>query len=186
VRRFELAVATGGAESAGFAYDIVERHAVDAAVIAAHFVRDGVRHVVLRSALRPPLALTTEGDRERAEAGVLWELPAGLIEPGESPVAAAARELNEEIGAKLDESDLLPLGAAVMPAPAMIAERQYLFHAEIDEAALVPAAGDGSALERASVLAFVPLTEALSLARRGALPDAKTEIGLRRLTEVLA
>lgn len=36
-----------------------------------------------------------------------WSFPGGAIEPGESPVAAAARELHEEIS--IEGHDLLPL-----------------------------------------------------------------------------
>ena len=175
----------GGAKSAPFAYDVVERSSLDAAVIAAHFVRDGKRFVVLRSALRPPLALEPAAARgARAEdSGILWELPAGLIEAGERPDEAAARELNEEIGTSLGADRIVSLGSAIIPVPAMIAERQYLFHVEIDPAELGEAKGDGSALERASVLAEVTLEDALAMIRAGDLPDAKTEVALRRLAE---
>ena len=79
-----------------------------------------------------------------------------------------------------------PLGPAVIPVPAMIAERQHLFHVEIDPDELGAPAGDGSVLEQVAVIAAVPLTLALAMARRGELPDGKTELGLRRIAEVLA
>ncbi len=185
MRRFDLAVEVDGERSKPFPYDIVERRALDAAVVAAHFVRDGRRFVILRSALRPPLALDPAAARgERFEdSGVLWELPAGLIEVGERPDEAAARELNEEIGTHLGADRIVSLGAAIIPVPAMIAERQWLFHVEIDPNELGEAKGDGSALERASVLAQVALVDALAMARAGQLPDAKTELALRRLAE---
>lgn len=185
MRRYDLAVEVDGERSSPFPYDIVERRALDAAVIAAHFVRDGRRFVILRSALRPPLALdpaAARGDRLE-DSGVLWELPAGLIEVGERPDEAAARELNEEIGTHLGADRIVSLGAAIIPVPAMIAERQWLFHVEIDPNELGEAKGDGSALERASVLAQVSLSDALAMARAGELPDAKTELALRRLAE---
>lgn len=178
VRRLDLALELDGETSEPFVYDVVERRALDAAVIAAHFVKDGRRHVVLRSAVRPPFALA-------GEEGVLWELPAGLIEPGEAPIEAAARELNEEIGTSLGKERVRALGSAIIPVPAMIAERQHLFHVEIDPAELGEPAGDGSFLERASRIAHVPLEEALAWARAGGLPDAKTELALRRLAEIL-
>lgn len=179
VRRVELAVNDGADTSAAFDYDVVERRALDAAVIVAHFAEGGRRWVVLRSCLRPSLAVTL------GESSLLWELPAGLIEPGESAIDAAARELNEEVGTSLDADRLRPLGAPVFPAPAMIAERQHLFHVEIDPTELSAPVGDGSALEQSAQVVFVALDDALALARRGQLPDAKTEIGLRRLVEVL-
>ena len=38
-----------------------------------------------------------------------WQLPKGLIEPGEEPAVAARREAQEELGVVLD-GELLPLG----------------------------------------------------------------------------
>ena len=38
-----------------------------------------------------------------------WAIPKGLIEPGESPEAAARREFEEELGMR-PEGPLLPLG----------------------------------------------------------------------------
>lgn len=36
-----------------------------------------------------------------------WALPGGRLDPGETPVDAALREVDEEIGLRLDESDVL-------------------------------------------------------------------------------
>jgi ADP-ribose pyrophosphatase len=164
--------------SARFDYDIVTRDALDAVVIAAHFMRGGIRHVMLRSAVRPPLW------HRDPESMTLWELPAGLVEPGESPRDAAARELYEEVGAKVSPDALLPLGPALYPAPGMVAELQSYFHVAIDPAKLEPAQGDASALEQASLLHALPVAEALALCAAGAMPDLKTELGLRRLSEL--
>ena len=164
-----------------FTYDVVTRDAIDAVVIAAHFERDGKRHVLLCSCIRVPLYWRDQ----QAGACTLWELPAGLVEPGESPVEAAARELYEEVGARVEPSALAPLGPTTYPAPAMIAEVHDYFHVAIDPDARVAPPGD-SPLERASTVVAVPLDEALALCASGAIRDAKTELALRRLKETLS
>lgn len=170
-----------------FEYDCVERAAMDAAVVAAHHRgEDGVVRVWLRSSPRPPVALRFGRD----DPWVLWELPAGLIEPGEEgsdgPRQAAARELREETGFVVDPARLAPLGPPVFPAPAVLAERWYFYHAEVDPSARGTPCLDGSELERVGTIAHAPLPALLGAVAQGRLPDAKTELGLRRLAEVLA
>lgn len=45
-----------------------------------------------------------------------WEIPGGYVEHGESPLAAALREVREELGADLEVTDLLVLDWAPHPA----------------------------------------------------------------------
>jgi ADP-ribose pyrophosphatase len=178
LHRVDLAV---GPEREPFTYDYVTRVALDAAVVVPHFVEDGVRHVLFRSCVRPPLAL-----RGGASAS-LWELPAGLIEEGEDPRETAARELLEETGVDVAAPRLEPLGAPVWVSPGVIPERLWFFHVEI-EPVDVRHAGDGDAtpLERGGLVAPTSVDEALSRATRGELGDMKTELGLRRLLALLA
>lgn len=56
----------------------------------------------------PAVLLTRRTERLQAHAGQ-WALPGGRVEAGEEPVAAARRELLEELGLDLRESDLLGL-----------------------------------------------------------------------------
>lgn len=170
-----LKVRIGGGEP--FAYDVVSRKAIDAVVIAPHFERDGKRHVMLVSAIRVPLFV-----RGLPEA-TLWELPAGLVEPGEAYAAAAARELFEEVGARVPESAMLPLGPNMYPVPAMVAEVHAFFHTTIDPDALVAPPGDASPLEREQKRHAIELDEALALCASGDIRDSKTELALRRLKE---
>jgi ADP-ribose pyrophosphatase len=189
LRRFELVVQSGnGAEpeslarSGSFGYDLVERRALDAAVMVAHFEESGVVHVFLRSAIRPPVALRTRPPRH---SGHFWEVPAGLIEPGETPVAAAVREIEEELGFVVREEELQPLGPATFPCPAVVAETHHFFHVRVDPGKRGPGRGDGSPLEAGAGFLNLPLDHLLEACRRGELADAKTELALRRLADVL-
>ena len=181
LRRTELVAVRGGARSASFAYDTVHRRALDASVMVAHHLEGGRVHVWLRSCLRPPLAL-----RDDARSAVLWEVPAGLVEPGESPRAAAAREIAEELGFDVPESALADLGPPGYPAPAMIAETHHFFHVEVDPTTRVDPAGDGSPVESGALVVSIPLEDALVACRRGEIRDEKTELALRRLADARA
>ncbi|HSQ67732.1 MAG TPA: NUDIX hydrolase [Polyangiaceae bacterium] len=179
IRRLRLRLEGPPPQNVAFDYDVVTRRALDAVVVAAHYRSGGERHVLLRSSLRPPLWA-----RDPAADATLWELPAGLVEPGESFAQAAVRELFEETGARVAEEALRPLGPPMLPAPALIAEVQAFFEVEIDPGHLEPPPGDESPLEKISVLSPVPLREALELCASGRIRDAKTELGLRRLERV--
>jgi ADP-ribose pyrophosphatase len=189
VKRYELVVVRGGTKSAPFVYDVLDRTALDACVMLAHHeevsARLGTRRVFvwMRSAIRPPIAL--RGDDKAPHSGSLWELPAGLIEPGESAEAAAARELGEELGFEVAPSELKRLGPAAYPAPGFIGELHHFFHVRVDPRKRVKPAEDGSPLEEEALVVAVPLDEALDACRAGTIHDEKTELALRRLADQL-
>lgn len=193
LRRLTLvAVFDGGERSKPFVYDAADRSRLDAVVVAAHFRgAGGERRILLRSALRPPIALRPADACPVPEPewlGNLWEVPAGLVEEDERTPeglrACAARELFEETGARVEASAVHPLGPATFPSAGVIGERHFFFHAEIDPARRETPPEDGSALERGAVIIDVALDEALALCRSGIIEDAKTEIALRRLAEL--
>lgn len=184
LRRLDVAVAfPDGRPSHPFPFDIATRRAIDAVVVVAHFDVEGATQVFLRSCPRPALMLHDGPDGPRE--GNLWELAAGLIEPGESPRSGAARELHEELGFDLSPEELLPMGSFTYPAPGFIAERHHYFRVRVDPARRERPVEDGSPLEQGALVVSCSLTDALVHCRNGGIVDAKTELALRRLAEEL-
>lgn len=181
-----------GSVSVPFVYDAVDRRAIDAVVLAAHYVdSDGARRVFLRSCVRPPVAKRDPARSPRPEQdpphGWIWELPAGLIETSEQTpeglLRCAQREIEEELGFSVELSALSELGTSIFPVPAFIAERQFFFEVEVDPTQRREPTLDGSALERFGEVEAVPVNEVLELCRQGVLQDGKTELAVRRLIE---
>lgn len=187
-----VATFASGEDSATFPYFCVGRRALDAVVVTPHFVStSGERMVLLRSALRPPPFVRPEDIRpvpEKASLGELWEVPAGLVEPGEmNPEGlriGAARELLEETGYDVRPEDMKELGPSTFPSPGVIGERHFFFHVEIDPQKRAHATEDGSQLERHAAVCEVTLAAALAGCRSGEIEDGKTEIALRRLADL--
>jgi ADP-ribose pyrophosphatase len=181
-----------GTTSAPFEYDCIARARLDAVVVAAHYRADGRRQVVLRSALRPPVALRPRDESpipEKPTLGALWELPAGLVEADERTPEGlrrcAARELFEEVGVEVSADAIRELGPSAFPAPGVIGERHFFFHVEIDPSRIGVPTEDGSALERHASVVAVDLVRAIELTRTGEIEDEKTELALRRLAEIV-
>ena len=192
LRRLELCIERGGEQSEPFVYDCIDRRALDAVVLAPYHRRDEQVFVWLRSAIRPPVALRPEPAqpvRDSDTLGQLWELPAGLVEPDECSaeglLRCASRELEEEIGFAMDVNCFVPLGPAVFPAPGIIGERHHYFRVEVQPSVRTTPSEDGSVLETDAQVVAIALDEALALVRAGVLEDAKSEIALRRLAEVV-
>ena len=193
VRRRLVLRYADGTRSEPFLYDEVDRKALDAVVIAAHYRDEGATHVYLRSALRPPVALREakrSPDAESVGRVALWELPAGLVEPEDQDPAGifrtAQRELREELGFAVPVDRLRRLGPSTFPAPGFVAECHYFFSVAVTPERRGAPTLDGSVLERAGIVVGLPLNKALELCASGEIADAKTELGLRRLRETLA
>jgi ADP-ribose pyrophosphatase len=112
-----------------------------------------------------------------AADGWLWELPAGKIDPGETPFATAARELGEEAGVTAaDWTDLGPMHSS----PGVCTEVIHLFLGR----GLEPV---GHAHHRDEVIEihWLPLSQALDWCGDGTITDAKTLVGLYRASALI-
>jgi ADP-ribose pyrophosphatase len=102
----------------------------------------------------------------------LWELPAGSVDKGETPEAAARRECHEEIGKVPGTVVRL---TALYPTPGYCDEEMFFFRAsdlaESDEEAHVDEDEDIEAR-------VFELREAREMVRRGEITDMKTVVGL--------
>jgi len=107
-----------------------------------------------------------------ATGGFLLEVPAGTLDPGESPESCALREVEEEAGQRAGR--LEPLGW-IWTTPGFTNERIWLYLATD----LTPAR---QALEPDELLSVerLPLDRAVELALGGGIEDAKSICALSR------
>ncbi len=156
---------------AGSLFNVTVRRCVDEAGRA--FRREIVRHpgaVMIVPLLDDERVVMIRNYREAVEAD-LWELPAGKLEPGEPPEAAAARELLEETGYRAGRLDKL---TEFYTSPGFADELMHAFVATDltpDQQRLEPG-------ERITV-EIMHVSQALNMIREGEIRDGKTIAGLR-------
>jgi len=112
-----------------------------------------------------------------AAEGTILEVPAGKIDPGESPEDCAVRELEEEAGQRAGR--LQPLGW-IWTTPGFTDEKIHLF-AAFDLTQVPPRPEDDESIETLRV----PFQEALDLVWSGELRDAKSSLALLHAARVL-
>lgn len=105
-----------------------------------------------------------------ATGGTIWEIPAGVLEPGEEPVTCARRELKEETGAEARYFDHL---TTIFTTPGFTDERIHIFLAH------GISAGE-TAHERDEIISTAtrPMSVALQMIQDGEIADGKTVVGL--------
>jgi ADP-ribose pyrophosphatase len=105
-----------------------------------------------------------------ATGGMLWEIPAGRLEPNEAPEACARRELLEETGCTCEE--LKPL-TFLWTTPGFTNEKIHLFMAT----GLTQGA---TAHEADEFMEVVPLhlSQVLRMIKEGEITDAKTMVAV--------
>jgi ADP-ribose pyrophosphatase len=140
-------------------------------------VRDVIRHngsvVILavdesKNSKDPDIVF--ERQYRHAAGQFLIELPAGRVEPGESTLAAAKREMIEETGYRAKRWTLL---TKYFASPGFLGEWMQIYLArDIREGASQPEADENIEVFR------LPLSEALALVAANKIHDGKTLIGL--------
>lgn len=102
-----------------------------------------------------------------AANAVLYEIPAGRLDPGEPPEAGAARELREETGMTAGRLDLL---YSCWTTPGFTDERLHVYLATDLRAATT----EGRDADEIIEVEAMPLGDALARVRDGAIRDMKT------------
>jgi ADP-ribose pyrophosphatase len=111
-----------------------------------------------------------ERQYRHAAGQFLLELPAGRVEPGESTLAAAKREMIEETGYRAKRWTLL---TKYFASPGFLGEWMQIYLArEIRDGRAQPEADEQIEVVR------MPLSEALALVSANQIHDGKTLIGL--------
>lgn len=107
-----------------------------------------------------------------AVGGWIWELPAGVIENGEEPIATARRELREEAGLEANDWIALP---SILPTPGFCSEELFLYLArDLREVSAHPSADEQIEVH------WKPMEETLAMAVDGRIRDAKTIVAVFR------
>lgn len=106
-----------------------------------------------------------------AVGGVIYEIPAGTLQPGEDPRDCARREVEEEIGYKV--GTLEPL-VSLLTTPGFTNEIIHMFCGK----ELTPGTQNLGADEVLEIIEL-PLARAMTLIKDGTINDAKTIIGLQ-------
>jgi ADP-ribose pyrophosphatase len=105
-----------------------------------------------------------------ATDGVIWEIPAGRLDPGESPEQCARRELAEETGMRAERLERL---TTIYTTPGFTDERIHLFVANgLKEGAHHREADEFLELRP------TPWSVTMDLIERGEIVDGKTLVAL--------
>ena len=105
-----------------------------------------------------------------AIGGLLWEIPAGRLEPNEEPIACAERELLEETGCSATHFEPL---TSLWTTPGFTDEKIHLFMAT----GLTQGQTKREADEFMEVVPL-KLSEVLMMIREGEITDAKTQVAI--------
>jgi ADP-ribose pyrophosphatase len=105
----------------------------------------------------------------------LWELPAGSLDPGEEPEAAARRECHEEIGQAARRAELL---GSFFPTPGFCDEEMLFYRLDGLHDPAAPAQQDEDELLEPRAFGVAELRR---MVEQGDVQDMKTLVGLSLL-----
>ena len=147
--------------------------------------RDVIRHsgsIVILAVDDPAVAsrqqepsILLERQYRHAAQSMMWELPAGRIDDGETALTAAKRELLEETGYRARQWKRI---LHFYVSPGFLDETMTIYLARTLKAGVAQPEAD----ERIAVK-FFPLSEATRMAMLGRIRDAKTIAGILWLSE---
>jgi ADP-ribose pyrophosphatase len=184
-----------GSLSAPYTNDAVVRPYGQDAVVVAIFARvAGAVHVLVRSGLRPTIALGRDANAAPIEEPLpslfVTELVAGILEVSDRGPAGLARraaaETLEEAGFAVDPASVIVLGAGAFASPGSLFEKEYFTAVEVDPATQLALAGDGSPMEEGASTRWLAIDQAIAACVAGTICDLKTEVGLRRLRDYVS
>ena len=101
-----------------------------------------------------------------ATGGTIWEIPAGVLEPGEKPVECARRELREEVGAEASKLEHL---TTIYTTPGFTDERIHIFLATG-----LTVGETQHELDEFIEVTTLPMSRILEMIRDGELLDGKS------------
>jgi nudix-type nucleoside diphosphatase (YffH/AdpP family) len=124
--------------------------------------------VVLVEQFKAPVLIGRRRDDPDGSDGWIVETIAGMVDPGETPEAAAIRETLEETGYKIQHPKLI---ARFFSSPGGTSERVFLYFAEVRDADKI-ASGGGIDDEDIKVVPM-PVEELFSRLTKGTIEDPK-------------
>lgn len=108
---------------------------------------------------------------------VLYEIPAGKLEPNEDPYEAALRELEEETGVNAGRVDYI---GTMYTTVAILDEKIHMYLAtEITYKNAHPDEGEFLEVEK------IPLSTLVQMVMDGKIPDSKTQIAILKADKLL-
>jgi nudix-type nucleoside diphosphatase (YffH/AdpP family) len=130
------------------------------------------RAAVLVEQFKAPALVARRRDDPATTEGWLVETPAGMIDAGETPEAAAIRETLEETGYQIRTPELI---GRFFVSPGGTSERVFLYFAEVTDS---DRAGKGGGIDDEDIkVLHIGLAELFERLARGLIEDSKLVIG---------